>query len=374
MATQVAIVGAGIAGLAQAWSAAERGHRVTVFERTAQATGASIRNFGMVWPIGMPAGEMYQTAMLGRRRWLRLAAEAGLWLLPCGSLHLAHFPDEWAVLNEFVERSNTTGIECELITPSAVAKLTPAAKQQGLIGAMFSPSEAVVNAREACAVLTKYLQDHHAVTFRFNTAINRVDSGRLTTAAGEVVSADEIIVCPGADFAHLFPQELRHSGMFVRKLQMLKTAPQPAGWRIGPHLAGGLTLRHYTTFADCTTVAALQRRVAAETPELDRYGIHVMASQNNYGEVLLGDSHEYDAEITPFEKAEIEHLMLRELAKIIELPHWDITLRWAGCYPKNPQGTHWQAAPFPGVTIINGMGGAGMTMSFGVAERFWSSR
>src|SRR5262245_5431636 len=95
-------VGGGIVGLAHASPAARRHPAVALFERDPRALGASVRNFGMVWPIGQPDGDLLRLAMRGRARWLELAERAGVWANPCGSLHIAYRDDEQAVLEEFV--------------------------------------------------------------------------------------------------------------------------------------------------------------------------------------------------------------------------------------------------------------------------------
>ena len=104
------------------------------------------------------------------------------------------------------------------------------------------------------------------------------------------------------------------------------------------------------------------------------YGIHVMASQNDAGEVILGDSHEYDSAIEPFGKSVIDDLILRELSRVIRLKNWEISERWSGVYAKHGARPIFEAEPLPRVHVCTGTGGAGMTMAFGLAERFWESR
>src|SRR5690349_6962939 len=96
-----AVVGAGVIGLAHAFHLARAGRRVVVFERSARACGASIRNFGMLWPIGQPAGSPHKLATRSREIWLEVLTASGLWHDRCGSLHLAYQDDEAQVLREF---------------------------------------------------------------------------------------------------------------------------------------------------------------------------------------------------------------------------------------------------------------------------------
>jgi len=134
-------------------------------------------------------------------------------------------------------------------------------------------------------------------------------------------------------------------------------------------LAGGLTLRHYTAFKRCPSLPVLQRRVATETPIFDKYGIHVMASQNGNGEIVIGDSHEYDSKIEPFDRQEIDDLILQYLHTFLDAPGIRIASHWNGVYLKHPVHSYFIAKPDTCTTIVTGVGGAGMTLSFGLAEQ-----
>jgi FAD dependent oxidoreductase TIGR03364 len=359
-----AVVGAGILGLAHAYQLARRGRRVIVFERSPRAAGASVRNFGMVWPVGQPAGHLHELAMRSRAHWFEVLAAAGLWHDPVGSLHLAYHDDEAQVLAEFVATADPS-YECQLVEPGEVARRSPLVNTAGLRRALWSPTEACVDPRQVIGQLPAWLAWHFGVEFAFNTAVTAYDRPRLT-AGGKTYEASRLIVCSGDDFQTLYPETFAAGGFSRCKLQMMRSTPRAA--RIGPMLAAGLTLRHYKNFEHCPTLAAVKARFASENPAYDQYGIHVLVSQNGAGELILGDSHEYDAAIEPFDKPEIDRLVLDYLRTFLDLPDLEIAARWHGVYAKHPRDAYFVAQPAPGATAVTAVGGAGMTLSFGLAD------
>jgi len=363
-----AVVGGGIVGLAHAWMAARRGLSVVLLERSPVAQGASVRNFGMVWPIGQPAGELYAIALRSRKYWKELGQAGVVEVEQCGSLHVAHHPDELAVLEEF---SQLSAHDVSMLTADEVLARAPLVNPAGLQGGMWSETELRVNPRVASARIAQWLTAHSSVECCFDTQVTAIDGSTVCAADSRRWRAHRIVICSGSDLQTLFPEKLQQSGLKLCKLQMLRSARQPASFRQTAHLASGLTLRHYTAFQICPTLPQLKERIAREAPELDRYGIHVMASPFPNGEVILGDSHEYGADITPFDKTEIDDLMLRELRKVFRLGDWTIQERWHGIYAKHPTLPVVEEDCGDGVHVFVGPGGAGMTMSFGLAERAW---
>jgi FAD dependent oxidoreductase TIGR03364 len=369
----IAVVGGGILGLAHAWVLARSGRRVVLFERNRRASGASVRNFGMIWPIGQPAGDRHQLAMRSRELWLEALKAAKLSFRPTGSLHVAHHEDEAEVLREFAAIAPARDCMCEWLSPEATLARSEAINPSGLMGSLWSAAELTVDPREFIACFPDYLKEL-GVELRYGMPVRSIDLPRVFAASSansgaETWEVDQAVICAGDDFETLFPETFSASGITRCKLQMMRTMPQPGAWQLGPSLAAGLTLRFYKSFLICASLSRLKARIAAEKSEYDRWGIHVLASQTADGAITLGDSHEYGLEPDVFNKSEIDDLILREAAGFMKLPSWTVAERWQGVYAYHPDRVAFCAEPAPAVRVVTAPGGAGMTLSFGLAEQ-----
>lgn len=362
----IAIVGAGIVGLAHACMSLRKGHKVVLFERDEFPVGATVRNFGLIWPIGQEPGQDLERALRSRIHWQQLSREAGFWLHDNGSLHLAYHEDEMEVLAQFLERSAGAGYQCSLIDADEVIRLSPMVNPVGLLGGLFSRSESTVYSRDAVKQLLHWLQETKGLTVIRGTAVTEVSFPYIKTAGGKW-KADKIFVCSGADFETLYPSVFQEQGLVKCRLQMMK-ARIAGGFPQGPSLCAGLTLRHYKAFSECASLPRLNARYDALEPRFREHGIHVLVSSNPAGELILGDSHHYGQTFEPFDREEVNELILGYLKTFTRVPDLQIVQRWHGVYPKLHGKTFLRVDPEPGVTIVNGLGGAGMTLSFGIAE------
>ncbi len=362
----VAVIGGGIVGLAMAYTAAQKGQSVVLFERHPEAIGASIRNFGLIWPVGQ-APDKLDRALRARAVWQELQQKAGFWAAQTGSLHLAYHADEMAVIAEFAETASQHGYTVEVLSPDATLRHSAWVRPAGLQGALYSKTEINVDPRQAITAIHRYLRETMGVVIQYNSVIAAVDYPRLHAGA-HTWEAERIFVCTGADFETLYPEIFAASGITKCKLQMLRTPPQSAGWSLGPSLCAGLTLQHYDAFAQCASLQPLKRRFEQEMPEYLAWGIHVLVSQTATGEITLGDSHEYGLHLSPFDQKHLNDRILEYLHTFTQLPDYQIAETWHGIYPKLKGATEFIAHPSPGVTIVNGLSGAGMTMSFGLAQ------
>ncbi|HRG83667.1 MAG TPA: TIGR03364 family FAD-dependent oxidoreductase [Chitinophagaceae bacterium] len=360
------VTGAGIVGLAMARALAVRGYEVTVLDRARSAMGASVRNFGMVWPIGQPDGDLYERAVLSRGIWKQICDEAGAWYEEAGSLHLAYNTGEWSVLQELAESYRHRNYQ--LLTVEQVQQISPYASITHLKGGLYSNQELIVDPRKAIPVVKSWLEEKFNVQFINGCTVTDISYPDVYTAE-EMYSADKIFVCSGADFETLYPGLMAEQPLVKCKLQMMRLHSPDAGNRIGPALCAGLSLIHYTSFRAAPSLPVLKQLYQEKMKEYLDLGIHVMVSQNQEGMLTVGDSHEYGDNPDPFDRSEINELILRYLADFTNFGPVRIAETWNGVYAKLSNGdTELILEPENGVTVVNGLGGAGMTLSFGLAE------
>lgn len=365
MIYDLAVVGAGIVGLGHALAAARRGKRVIVIDRDAQANGASVRNFGFVTVTGQGAGDCWSLARRARDIWQEIAQAADIDILQRGLVLAARLPESEAVVEAFLETEMGEG--CRALTAAQAQRFVPCLRPEAARVALHSPHEVRVESRTAVALVARYLTERYGVVFRRSTSIAGVEAPRLLTAAGEIIEAETIVVCPGDEYTALFPERIAAYGVTRCKLQMMRVKPgKPAA--IGTAVMSDLGLARYLGYAELPEAEPLKRRLDAEMTAHRENGIHLIVTQSADGSLVVGDSHHYATTPDPFTVEAVDDLILEELDAVLDLPGRMVSERWVGTYASAQGGWRFTDRPSDAVRIVIVTAGCGASTAFGIGE------
>jgi FAD dependent oxidoreductase TIGR03364 len=373
---RVVIVGGGILGTMHAVIARRHGLAVTHLEREPDGRGASVRNFGLVWVSGRRAGAELALALRARELWESIAADApGTGFRPAGSLTVASSEAELAVLREAAGLPDAKQREFELLDPAAAREVNPALRGE-FLGALWCRADGIAEPRLALRALRACLARggpwYDWLPGR--EAVELAEHG-VRDQLGQWHRGDLVVLCTGANFTGIAGPHLAATGALASapgsdgaglrrvRLQMLQTLPFPG--RLTTSVADGDSLRYYPAY-DVPALAMLppQAEVAA------RNRAQLLLVQRLDGSLTIGDTHEYDE---PFgfdvDEGAYDHLLARAAALLGgQLPR--VQRRWAGVYSEVAGGAtiYHRSAVLPGVVLVTGPGGRGMTCSPAIAE------
>lgn len=360
----LAVVGAGICGLAHALAAARRGKRVVVVDRDAQANGASVRNFGFITVTGQQAGACWTRAMRSRDIWVEIAPKAGIPIVQTGLLTIARRPEALAVLGEF--RETSMGAGCDLLSAGGLAGSFNGLRTSEFAGALLSPHEIRVESRTAIPQLAAYLSEQHGVSFLRETVVYSAAPPALETSRGRI-AAEAIVVCPGDDFRTLHPGRIAAYGLTRCKLHMMRVAPTDFDDRL-PSVMSDLGLVRYLGYAEQPAAAALRARLESEQGEHLRNGVHLIVVRSADGSLVVGDSHHYAETPDPFAPTGIDDLILDEYSHVFAGPRPALDEHWIGTYASASDRLMLIDRPAEALRIVLITSGTGASTSFAIGE------
>jgi FAD dependent oxidoreductase TIGR03364 len=376
---RVVIVGGGVLGTMHAVQARRRGFEVVQLEREAGARGASVRNFGLVWVSGRRAGPELALALRARELWEELGAQVpGLGFRPAGSLTLATEDAELSLLKEAAALPDAQRRGFELLDPAAVRAVNPALRGD-FAGGLFCRLDGIVEPRQVLPALRGYLAASREGTsgyqWRPGREVTEVAPHAVRDHTGAWHHGDLVVLCTGAAHTGVAGRYLARGGSCpVRRvrLQMMQTAPLAE--RITTALADGDSLRYYPAYD-----LPARERLAPQGAAAAMARAQLLLVQRADGGLTIGDTHEY-AEPFAFDVDEdaYDHLRARAEA-LLGGPIPRVQRRWAGVYsevdptnPTNPAAAgsalYHRSEAEPGVVLVTGPGGRGMTCSPAIAE------
>jgi FAD dependent oxidoreductase TIGR03364 len=363
------VIGAGIAGLAHAYTAALRGLRVAVVERDRRCVGASIRNFGFVTVTGQRAGDTWRRAMRSSEIWADIATAADIPVLHRGLWMIAQRPAARQVLEAFMHTPMAEA--CRLLEPAEATRLAPALSVNNAGAVLHSPHELRVESRQAIPRLAAWLAEAHGVRFFYGETVTELALPRVRTSA-RTLFAERAVLCSGADLTGLAAPWLSQYPLALTRLQMLRVRPPP-GFKLPGAVMSDLGLVRYAGYAALPESQALLCQLEQEVPESLAHGIHLIAVQSADGTLVVGDSHHNDEAPEPFASETVDRLILAHLHESLALDECEVVERWTGVYPVGHTADCLIEAPDPALRVVLVTSGTGASTAFGIAEDVFSS-
>ncbi len=209
----VAVVGAGVVGLAIAHELQRRGARVAVFERSGIAAGASGVQPGGVrqqWGTAIACRLARESAAFYARADELLQPLVPFGFQRCGYLFVAHSTETLERLAANISVQNGEGVPSRLVTPGEAATLVPGLRTGTLAGGAWCADDG-------------YFDRPQGVVEGFARGLEiRIE----TVASAAELEAGAVVVAAGADTASLVP------GLPIEREERFLFLSEPIGQRL----------------------------------------------------------------------------------------------------------------------------------------------
>jgi FAD dependent oxidoreductase TIGR03364 len=306
--------------------------------------------------------DQLNAARRARRLWEATFAEVpGIGFRPAGSLTVAVSPEELKVMDDFALGPDAAERNIEFLEPPAIRRLNPALSDR-VVGALWAPEDGIVEPQKVLGALRDHLEKSGHYRFVGNRFATDAQPGVVVDHLGQRWEGDLVILAVGALRSGLVGSHLEAAPLRRVCLQMLSTAPIDG--ELPTAIADADSMRYYPAY-----LSARLEDLPARSELAERHQIQLLVVQRADGTLTIGDTHSYEE---PFDFAlaeEVADELLERVRRILAVPLAPVVRRWSGVYSQcTDDRLCYRAEALPGVWVVTGPGGRGMTCAPAIAE------